>query len=204
MVKVIHWPWSKVTQFEHFQTYFTLETARPIEAKFHVEPQWDGGSKVCSNSPGRMTKIAVIPTYEPPRDKTNKLTCAPSEDSDQPGRIPRLIWVFAARSLGSSGPKLSSCGQRSLWSDWADAQADLNLRWAHMPFWWFCHEAAHMVKTWKSLLLWNQNANDLESLYVASDIRALPSLFKWWPWVDFDLFYGKVKVGLPCFCMGKS
>ena len=23
------------------------------------------------------------------------------------------------------------------WSDWADAQADLSLRWAHMPFCWF-------------------------------------------------------------------
>ena len=29
-------------------------------------------------------------------------------------------------------------GQRKLWSDWADAQADLSLRWAHMPFCWFC------------------------------------------------------------------
>ena len=26
---------------------------------------------------------------------------------------------------------VSSCGQRRLWSDWADAQADLSLRWAH-------------------------------------------------------------------------
>ena len=33
--------------------------------------------------------------------------------------------------LIGSGPKLSSCGQRRLWSDWADAQADLSLRWAH-------------------------------------------------------------------------
>ena len=30
------------------------------------------------------------------------------------------------------------------WSDWADAQADLSLHWAHMPFCWFCHEAAHL------------------------------------------------------------
>ena len=41
------------------------------------------------------------------------------------------------RSVGSQGPKLSSCGQRRLIrlggcrSDWADAQADLSLRWAH-------------------------------------------------------------------------
>ena len=30
------------------------------------------------------------------------------------------------------------------WSDWADAQADLRLRWAHMLFYWFCHEASQI------------------------------------------------------------
>ena len=30
------------------------------------------------------------------------------------------------------------------------------------------------------------------------------SLFKWWPWVDLDLFYGKVKFGPVCVCMGKT
>ena len=60
--------------------------------------------------------------------------CAPSEDSDQPGHLPSLIRVFAVRSMGSYGSKLSSCRQRRLWSDWADAQADLSLRWAHTHF----------------------------------------------------------------------
>ena len=69
--------------------------------------------------------------------------CTPSEDSDQPGHPPSLIRVFA---MGSEGPKLSSCGQRRLWSDWADAQADLSLRWAHMPFYWFCREAARFYR----------------------------------------------------------
>ena len=36
-------------------------------------------------------------TNEPAYDKTNKMTCAPSEDSAQPGLPPRLIWV----SLGT-------------------------------------------------------------------------------------------------------
>ena len=35
--------------------------------------------------------------FEPTRDKTNKKTCAPSEDSDQPGHPPSLIRVFAVR-----------------------------------------------------------------------------------------------------------
>ena len=38
---------------------------------------------------------------EPPRDKTNKMACAPSKDSTQPGHPPSLIRVFAVRSLGS-------------------------------------------------------------------------------------------------------
>ena len=36
--------------------------------------------------------------YEPPRDKTNKMACAHSEDSDQPGlHPPRLIRIFVVR-----------------------------------------------------------------------------------------------------------
>ena len=38
---------------------------------------------------------------EPPHDKTNKITFAPSEDSDQPGDPPSLIRVFAVPSVGS-------------------------------------------------------------------------------------------------------
>ena len=43
-------------------------------------------------------------------DKTNKMSCAPSEDSDPPN----LIRIFAMRCTGSQGPKVSSCGQRRL------------------------------------------------------------------------------------------
>ena len=38
------------------------------------------------------------------------------------------------RSMGTKGPKLSSCGQRRFLSDWVDAQVDLSLRWAHTHF----------------------------------------------------------------------
>ena len=37
------------------------ETTGPIEAKFHVEPPWDGGTKVCSNGPGHLTEMAAMP-----------------------------------------------------------------------------------------------------------------------------------------------
>ena len=40
------------------------ETTGPMyEAKFHVEPPWDGGMKVCSNGPGHMTNMATMPIY---------------------------------------------------------------------------------------------------------------------------------------------
>ena len=42
-------------------------------------------------------------------DKTNKMTCAPSKDQIS---LRSLIRVFAVLSMGSSGPKVSSCGQR--------------------------------------------------------------------------------------------
>ena len=53
---------------------------------------------------------------EPPHDKTNKMTCAPSEDSYQPGHPSSLIRVFTVRT-------------------------DLSLRWAQRSF---CHAAAHI------------------------------------------------------------
>ena len=33
-----------------FSTFFSLGTARQIEAKFHVEPPWDGGMNEYTNS----------------------------------------------------------------------------------------------------------------------------------------------------------
>ena len=49
--------------------------------------------------------------FEPPHDKTNKMTFVPSKDSDQPGHPHSLIRVFAVHSMGSLGPKFASGGQ---------------------------------------------------------------------------------------------
>ena len=106
-----------------FANIFSSETTGPIEAKFYMEPPWDGGTKVCSNSDGHLTKMAAMPIYG---------------------------------------------------------------------------------KNLKNLLFRNQKAYDLDTWYVASGVPVLSSLFKWWPWNDLDLFYGKVKFGFVCFCMGKG
>ena len=80
-------------------------------------------------------KLVNSRTIRPPHHKTNKMICAPSEDSDQPGHPPSLIRGFAVRMkkdwVLNSYP-LSA--QRRLWWDWADAQVDLSLRWAHSHF----------------------------------------------------------------------
>ena len=68
-------------------------------------------------------------------------------------------------------------------------------RWPPSPY---------MVKTFENLLLQNRMSYDLETWHVASGTQALQSLYKWWPWVDLDLFYGKVKFGNLGFSIGKS
>ena len=44
----------------------------------------------------------------------------------------------------------------------------------------------------------------LETWQVASWTPAHHSLYKWWPWVDLDIFYCKVKFGNVFFSIGKS
>ena len=74
--------------------------------------------------------------FEPSNDKTNKMT-VPSEDSDQTGRISlgiRPVWsVFAVHSRVAKEPSFLVSDSED-WSDWADAQTDLSVRWAHNHF----------------------------------------------------------------------
>ena len=44
-----------------FSNFFSLETAKPIEAKFYVEPPWDERMKKSTNSLCRITKMAASP-----------------------------------------------------------------------------------------------------------------------------------------------
>ena len=48
----------------------------------------------------------------------------------------------------------------------------------------------------KNLHLRNQKADDPDTWYAAFGIQVLPNSLKWWPWVDLDLFYSKVKFGV--------
>ena len=46
-----------------FSNFFSLEIALSIEAKFYVEPPWDGEIKVNINGLCHMTKLAAMPIY---------------------------------------------------------------------------------------------------------------------------------------------
>ena len=56
-------PASVVVRLFTFSNIFSSETAWPIKAKFYVEPPLEGGTKVCINGPGHMTKMAAMPIY---------------------------------------------------------------------------------------------------------------------------------------------
>ena len=98
------------------------------------------------NRPGFGELCCLSSVWKPPRDKTNKVACAPSKDSDQPEHPPSLIRGFAVRMKRAWVLSYPLSAQRRLWSDWADAQADMSLRWEHRSFCWFCHEAAQMSR----------------------------------------------------------
>ena len=69
---------------------------------------------------------------EPHYQEMNLRTYWPKEDSDQTEHSRSLIRIFPGRILDCQGCKLSSCGQRRLESDSADAYSDLSLRWVHV------------------------------------------------------------------------
>ena len=51
-----------------------------------------------------LARIIVEKKNEPPHDKTNKMVCAPSKDSDQSGHPPSLIRVFACTQWEAKDP----------------------------------------------------------------------------------------------------
>ena len=81
---------------------------------------------------------------EPLRQKTYLRTCAPSEDSDQPAHSRSLIRIFTWRILDNQGFKVSSCEQRS---DYTDPQANLSLRWAHTSEGMVSHFVTQLIVT---------------------------------------------------------
>ena len=130
----------KGVRFDQFTHFFS---------KFPHQNEIIWTQKGVSEPPSTMTPLWICHCslgYFYKRHKTRtpqKLTKAVmSHDMTKPTK-----WVCTLqrlRSMSSLGPKLTLCGQRRLWSDWADAQADLSSLGAH-SFWWFCHVAALII-----------------------------------------------------------
>ena len=71
-----------------------------------------------------ITKRNVLDINEPSHDKTNKMACAPSEDSDQSGHPPSMIRVFA---VWWQNQQNRMCAQQRLRSARASAQSGQSL-----------------------------------------------------------------------------
>ena len=68
--------------------------------------------------------------FEPPRDKTNKVSVRPPKTQINLGIRP--VWSESSLSAWRKlGPLATHWAHSEDWSEWADAQADLSLRWAH-------------------------------------------------------------------------
>ena len=75
--------------------------------------------------------------------------CVPSETAStqyQPGHLPSLIRVFAVGSVAKDSSFLHVDSEDS------DQTQSLSLRWAHMLFFLFCHEATQIFSWWGSYL----------------------------------------------------
>ena len=107
------------------------------------------------------------------------MTCALSEDSDQPGHPPSLIRVLAVRMKKPRVLSYLLSAQRKLWSDWADAQTHLNPRCAHWSFCWFCHAVAH-IKWIRKILIWLRSCQVIvpqfiKSLWILIEVKSVRS-----------------------------
>ena len=88
-------------------------------------------------------KDSLLESIWAAHDKTNEMSCAPSETQISLGIRP--VWtVFAVRMKKAWVLSYPRSVHSEDWSDRADAQADLSLLWAHMSICWFCQEAAHL------------------------------------------------------------
>ena len=71
------------------------ETTGPVKVKFHMELLWDGGTKVCSNGHGHMTKMATMPIY----GKNLKKSSSPEPKGQWPWILICIIGCWVLPSL---------------------------------------------------------------------------------------------------------
>ena len=89
-------------------------------------------------------QISCLKLSEPQHDKTNKMACAPCEDSDQPGQMSSLISLCYPHeeSLGLKLP--IECTAKTLFRlGRCPGGSESSL--GSQSFCWFCHGLAHLL-----------------------------------------------------------
>ena len=82
-----------------------FERIRPFFYKNSIEPPHDKTNKVAVRLAKAQISLGIRPVWSESSlcaqwvDKDPSFLHADGEDSDQTGRMPRLIWVFAGRTL---------------------------------------------------------------------------------------------------------
>ena len=116
---------------------------------------------------------------------------AHSEDSDQTGWMPRLIWFFAGRTVISL--VLSCRGSNFVWSISEMGKSNFYSNVTKNAI-----MSIYVKIDWKPSSQ-NQQANDGRTLFTALETWALQSVYKWWSWIDLHFLYGKVNFAPLCF-----
>ena len=99
--------------------------------------------KVLLPMPSSKVQLTFQEVNEPPHDKTSKMTVRPAKNQIRLGGCPKSDQSSLCAQWVAKDPSFLH----------ADAQADLSLRWAHMPFRWFCHSGGsnvrnHLLQYW--------------------------------------------------------
>ena len=135
---IINW-WSYVTMYNknHISNYKNIERCGLcidriwctfIKLWHHKESLISRIPKICRPALRSFSAWGVVHDWAASWQNQQNDT-APRENSS-------LIRVFAVCLKKAWVLSYPLSAQWRLWSDWTDAQADLSLHWAHMPFCW--------------------------------------------------------------------
>ena len=150
----------------HFLNIFSSETTWLIKVKFHMEPQRNGGTKICSNGPSHMTKVAAMPIY----GKNLKKSSSP----ESKGRWPWNLVCCIGCSSTTKFIQMVTLG----WPWLILRQGQI---WSLMPLY------EKKVKQWLSCRLWFETSNrwptwqevsvDIKSLSLGGCMLPAPGLY---------------------------
>ena len=107
----------------------TRSVGHPVDITAYSDLKGSNSVHVQWNHVNDMVRELLCITdinIEPKHDKTNKMTCALSKDSDQPGHSASRMIVFVVCF------DANWWSDNEDWSDWVDALADMSICWAQV------------------------------------------------------------------------